>query len=287
MEPGATYSAQVVEVRVRGPVVEVADRGRRGLVDGFRFNARERRPFEVGDRLQVICRGDNGAGLASLCPAAEFVRPLIILDINGVLGAREAFNQKDPKRNRKFVVRPSALDFISFVSQLFEVAIWSCSTRQNLETDLRTLFADGGESLLCFVWDQDDSSNLWPRTSVVNSRKPLFLKELSRVWERYPCFGGRGTLLVDNHIEKFEKNPLGTCVLLPEWTPGSEDGALDPVRVLSSPLPPHFSRTASCGPTWPRWCGSGTPRPTSGTGRGSPRSSRRATPPRRRPLCQR
>jgi hypothetical protein len=83
---------------------------------------------------------------------------------------------------------------------------------------------------LCFVWDQDKSTNLWPRSSIVNDKKPLFLKELSRVWEAVPCFSAVNTVLVDNHEEKFERNPLGTCVRVPEWAPGSEDGLLDPVH---------------------------------------------------------
>ena len=77
------------------------------------------------------------------------------------------------------------------------------------------------------MWDQEASTNLWPRRSVVASHKPLFLKELSLVWENFPCYSAKNSLLLDNHDEKFERNPLGTCISVPEYSGlKSEDGLL-------------------------------------------------------------
>jgi hypothetical protein len=47
------------------------------------------------------------------------------------------------------------------------------------------------------------------------------------VWENYPCFAAKNTVLIDNHVEKFERNPLGTCIAIGEFTERTEDGALD------------------------------------------------------------
>ena len=66
------------------------------------------------------------------------------------------------------------------------------------------------------------------------------------MWERYPCFGPHNTVLVDNHAEKFERNPLGSCVLLREYVAGApDDGALDPGGELCM----HLRAMAAAGDT--------------------------------------
>ena len=39
------------------------------------------------------------------------------------------------------------------------------------------------------------------------------------------AFDAANTVLVDNHLEKFERNPLGTCVLVETWTADRSDDA--------------------------------------------------------------
>lgn len=73
------------------------------------------------------------------------------------------------------------------------------------------------EDQLVFVWDQENSTNLWPQRSQVAQEKPLFLKELSRVFEAFPQFSAENTVLLDNHLEKFQCNPPNTCCLVPEF----------------------------------------------------------------------
>ena len=117
--------------------------------------------------------------------------------------------------------------------------------------------------MLC--WDQRKSTSLWPRTSTVSPQKPLFLKEIDQLWastfdapkdedlgvsgdwrRKAPApsapkltrYDAATTVLVDNHLEKFERNPLGSCVLVPTWTASEEsDTALsldgDLCRTLS------------------------------------------------------
>eukprot|EP00613_Pedinella_sp_CCMP2098_P066556 CAMPEP_0171989722 /NCGR_PEP_ID=MMETSP0993-20121228/276557_1 /TAXON_ID=483369 /ORGANISM="non described non described, Strain CCMP2098" /LENGTH=366 /DNA_ID=CAMNT_0012642715 /DNA_START=79 /DNA_END=1176 /DNA_ORIENTATION=- len=64
---------------------------------------------------------------------------------------------------------------------------------------------------------QDDSTSLWPRTSVVSSQKPLFLKELDKLWRRLPHHNAGTTVLLDNHVEKFERNPEHCGIVVQEW----------------------------------------------------------------------
>jgi hypothetical protein len=102
---------------------------------------------------------------------------------------------------------------------------------------------------LVAVLHQHDSTSLWPRTSAVVDGKPLFLKELSRLWAKLddaagPVKSGHGahdTVLLDNHAEKFERNPPHCCLEVPEWASASgtalpADRALAPGSALVAAL---------------------------------------------------
>jgi hypothetical protein len=74
---------------------------------------------------------------------------------------------------------------------------------------------------------------MWPRTSSISSKKPLFFKELSKVWKAFPCFDASNTLLIDDHAEKFERNPEGTCIIIPPYRQSASiDRVLDPKNKL-------------------------------------------------------
>ena len=135
--------------------------------------------------------------------------------------------------------------------------------------------------MLC--WDQRKSTSLWPRTSTVSPQKPLFLKEIDQLWastfdapkdedlgvsgdwrRKAPApsapkltrYDAATTVLVDNHLEKFERNPLGSCVLVPTWTASEEsDTALslddDLCRTLSQ------YATGDCQETGKKLAGNG------------------------------
>jgi NLI interacting factor-like phosphatase len=95
------------------------------------------------------------------------------------IGIREAFTSQS--KSRAFKVRSSAVAFVQFVCNYFEVALWSCSKKQNLDEDIEILFPGSNENMFLFRWHQDNSTNLWPRSSIVSKSKPLFLKELTKV----------------------------------------------------------------------------------------------------------
>lgn len=107
--------------------------------------------------------------------------------------------------------------FWRVLSPVSALQVWSCGKLQNMELGL---FA--GRCLVA-VLHQHDSTSLWPRTSSVVDGKPLFLKELRRLWAKLdaaaaPLKSGHGahdTVLLDNHAEKFERNPLHCCLEVP------------------------------------------------------------------------
>lgn len=77
---GAELAAEVERADLWG-ALEVRGGDWRGRVRGFPHNRAQGRPFRAGDQLRVVVTGAE-----ELCPTSEFVRPLVILDVNGVLG---------------------------------------------------------------------------------------------------------------------------------------------------------------------------------------------------------
>jgi hypothetical protein len=168
---------------------------------------------------------------------SEDVKPLLILDLNGVLGEREPYDINSPGALRKFRRRPWCDEFLQLMSQYYEIAVWSCANGKNITISLNGAFQNNPNIKLLFQWCSDEATSLYPRTSIVSSakvckiycmyvlcmyisycyvnyiatiliicnlRQPLFLKELSKVWKLFPSYGAHNTVLVDNHIEKFE-----------------------------------------------------------------------------------
>jgi hypothetical protein len=133
------------------------------MVSRIFFNNCEKRPFQKGDKITVHCV--SKIPTVELCLTSEYVRPLLVLDINGPLGERSSYNPGEPSKKRIFNKRNHLQEFLQFVSEHFEVAVWSCSTRKNLEL---SLFA--GINLV-FVWCQEESTSLYPRTSFISPAK--------------------------------------------------------------------------------------------------------------------
>jgi hypothetical protein len=92
---------------------------------------------------------------------------LIVLDLNGVLVDRKAYNQRSNHNNKKepFAPRPFLNEFLDFCFKFFHVALWSCGKLSNMELEL----FEGRE--LVTVFHQKDSTSCWPRTSIVSPEK--------------------------------------------------------------------------------------------------------------------
>jgi hypothetical protein len=119
--------------------------------------------YQHGDAIQVICLTSQPYTLA-LSPA--YVRPLLIVDVNGPLGNRAPY---EPNSYRKFITRKYAKEFLEFCSQYYEIAIWSCAKRNNIELEL---FVNIN---VYFIWSQEESTSLYPRTSFISPKKVLFV----------------------------------------------------------------------------------------------------------------
>jgi hypothetical protein len=119
------------------------------------------RLYSRGDKIQVKCIRLNPTVQLVLLP--QYVRPLLIVDVNGPLGNRAPF---DPNHGcRIFVPRPYCQEFLNLCSQYYEIAVWSCARRNNIELELFT------DINLFFIWSQEESTSLYPRTSFVSPAK--------------------------------------------------------------------------------------------------------------------
>ena len=104
--------------------------------------------------------------------------------------------------------RPGLRDFIAMVLQHFVVGVWSSAKQHNLAGLVNHIFGQDAHRL-AFVWGQERC------TCVGYERgKPLFVKELARVWAEPPfaAFGPHCTLLVDDDAYKAGLNPPHTAI---------------------------------------------------------------------------
>ena len=209
-------SGRITRSGLPAPYVEVLERkaveGRRGGREGGGGGGGVRREGLVKVRVKSVERPLGGKPKVELVVVPR--RKLLILDLNGVLFNR--YPVGDERRGgggregggvRK---RPGCDAFLGFCFNNFEVAAWSCCRKETLEMEI----FQGREKELMFVNYQVHSTNLWPRHSAVSKEKPLFLKELKRMWEgqlERVAWGEGNTILIDNHVEKFEGSRSTRC----------------------------------------------------------------------------
>ena len=150
---------------------------------------------------------------ASACCASQ------VLDVNGLLIERSFTvlrNAHDEPvepdlRVGSFHVynRPGLQAFITMLMERFVVGVWSSARQHNLRGLVRHIFG-AYEERLAFAWGQESCT--YAGTTADN--KPLFLKELGRVWAEpaFASFGPHNTLLVDDDAYKAARNPPNTAI---------------------------------------------------------------------------
>lgn len=162
---GQICEATVTQITKKGTLICHLLQGkkiREISIHGIIFNAKTNAPFVSGDIVKIMITNVNPLE-ASL--TKEYVRPLLIFDMHGVLGEREPWEKRRKDGKRRFIKRPYCEEFIRFCANHFELAVWSCGKKKNIDLNIFS-----GIKLL-FVWCQDESTNLYPRTSCVSSEK--------------------------------------------------------------------------------------------------------------------
>lgn len=110
-------------------------------------------------------------------------RKLLVFDINKVLLHRQA-------KSTYYKVRPYAYQFIAGMSERFTIAVWTSMTKKSAKPILADLFPPNHIPLL-FNWYQNRCN---PIPDIVPGAKPLFLKELTKVWAEYSHFNDSNTV---------------------------------------------------------------------------------------------
>ncbi len=105
--------------------------------------------------------------------------------------------------------RPGLRAFVAMLLERFVVGVWSSARKHNLRGLVRHIFG-AQEERLAFCYGQEACT--YAGTSA--DSKPLFLKELGRVWAEpaFAAFGPRNTLLVDDDAYKAARNPPHTAI---------------------------------------------------------------------------
>ncbi|KAL0740369.1 hypothetical protein Bca4012_081882 [Brassica carinata] len=125
------------------------------------------------------------------------------------------------------ILRPFAGEFMKFCLERFEVGIWSSANESNVDIILNIVLEDLKNKLL-FVWDQKQSTDIGLKT-LENSDKPMFFKDLSKVFQKFKDFSASNTILIDNEPYKALLNPDHTGVFPVKYDPKDRnDDFLDP-----------------------------------------------------------
>ncbi|KAL3685748.1 hypothetical protein R1sor_003770 [Riccia sorocarpa] len=172
----------------------------------------------------------------SLWPALDFmqmdntlVKPvdllprklLILEDVEGLLLYAEGFMDKTSRTDcgdlismgMKAVVRRNGVQaLMSRCLELFDVALWSCCSRNTLWDYTHYLFSGEQYNKFLFRWDYNKALDTKEKWTQDNRQISLLLKPLKAVWERYPDFNARNTLLVDVNPYRASANPENTGI---------------------------------------------------------------------------
>ncbi|KAL3694600.1 hypothetical protein R1sor_008251 [Riccia sorocarpa] len=130
---------------------------------------------------------------------------------------------------KKVIRRYGVQEFITKCLELFDIALWTCSDRNLLYDYTHYLFSGEQWDKFLFRWDQGkdlDTKERWTRN---NREIRLILKPLKTVWERFPDFNARNTLLVDVHPYRASANPEDTGIFPKPFTGSYSDKYLTTV----------------------------------------------------------
>ncbi|XP_023640770.1 uncharacterized protein LOC17888339 [Capsella rubella] len=172
----------------------------------------------------------------SLEPKKE-KKKLLVLCLSGLLLHRVHKNdmRKNPKNRSPdascgpnlVYKRPFAEEFMKFCLERFKVGIWSSACEKNVDIVL-SIILENLEDKLLFVWDQKECTNSGFKT-LENSEKPIFFKDLSKVFQCFNGFSSSNTIFIDDEPYKALLNPDNTGLFpLSYDSSDKKDNLLDP-----------------------------------------------------------
>lgn len=156
------------------------------------------------------------------------MKPLVILDINGVLLYRE-YDSKRTDADMKFGrfsiwKRPGLSTFLDTLPLNYHVAVWTSMQQHNTKEMIEMVFPKKWRSKLWFVRNQTHCVKLKDKGFYPDKPdRPYFVKKIPWYW--FIFF--RTIYIVDDDFAKIGFNPIETIVNVPSWTPDSMNHTLD------------------------------------------------------------
>ncbi|KAG9136011.1 hypothetical protein Leryth_015864 [Lithospermum erythrorhizon] len=164
-------------------------------------------------------------------------KKLLVLPLGGFLVHRVHVRNEASVRgykpdyvHGKFLIfkRPFSSDFLKFCFERFEVGIWSSAREHNVDAALSALFGPMIRKF-AFIWDQEHCTDSG-FSSLENENKPIFLKELRKIWEnvhrgvswRKGQYSSSNTLLICEPTKAL-LNPPNTFISLSDYKVGNGD----------------------------------------------------------------
>ncbi len=156
------------------------------------------------------------------------VKPLIILDINGVLAEKTFIGKgSTPKGAYKvngvfYMIKPEVSTFIAKLFQKYRVAIFSSTTRRNAMPLIKKVFTQKQVKRLLFIWTRDRT-----RKDPENLNGFKTIKKLDDFWDN-PVFNAKGcydksnTIILDDESEKQRFNPEECLIIFNIKNPESD-----------------------------------------------------------------
>lgn len=152
---------------------------------------------------------------------------LVVLDLNGTLMDSSYHALRGPRRPdcraryKHVYFRPGMREFLDFLvaEPRIRVAIWTSCSADNARAVSDRVFRDVPE----FCYSREECDEL-----------PGFrtIKDLQRVWDRFPEWNEGNTVMVDDSEDKLRRQP-GNLLLVPEYKvrdDDDDDDALEGVK---------------------------------------------------------
>ncbi|KAL3700764.1 hypothetical protein R1sor_018786 [Riccia sorocarpa] len=254
--PSQTLQLNENDPGLEGLILEHVEHADDGISSGQQHDVQvPRNTSGDNERIKAIRpkksnRGPLALTQMSMCPAAEFMqidntlvkasdllpRKLLILDVEGLLVYAEGFMERtartavgDAIGSKKIIRRNGVEEFITRCFDLFDLALWTCTDSNALREYMFYLFSGEQYDKFLFKWDQGkalDTNEMWTRN---NQQIRLLLKPLKTVWETFPNFNAKNTLLVDIHPFRTSANSEDTGIFPMPYTGSHSDTFLTTV----------------------------------------------------------
>jgi NLI interacting factor-like phosphatase len=171
---------------------------------------------EDGCRVITTSQFEDALEL-SLEPKSSWVivKPLVILDLNGILCHRVRKERVDTNPHLPYrpsiariastpvIPRDDIIPFLEALNRHYMIAVWTSAKRETAKVLIDSLFPIPLRDRLLFVWTQSECERVYTNESHKRKfEREIFRKPLLKVWKAYPLWNSSNTLLMDDSPDK-------------------------------------------------------------------------------------